>query len=593
MNLKHWFFLLFVTFIFTTVHAEDLVRQSCPNDNCGTLLVGGAYVIPNAVKWNGATSLGISLHFSGENFGFIGKTNFLTYKKNEWTLITSSNDVTSQDLISSSAEMGFYFAPQRAGDFNGIITYQTSILASNEQTKSVSGSAKADDPTNPVLTLNAKIAENYTSRPCQDNTAYCTEIDVPTSQKVTFQVTPNVDVSRINQQGVSNFGYAQVMLNITESKANCPPYLPSFHDSATANYSSDNYFDMIRGLDSMYPVSVQERCDRQRTFLASTNKSFNFTASAISNTETGSYAQYLFYVAGHYNASNLANYPSGYQIFRLRSGNFTNPNTNNQKPTASFSITPSSAVVGAPIKLDATESSDPEREALQYTWQSDDPTLTIPPGVTPSISFKKSGDYKIILTVTDNKGEIDTTSNQVTVVPSDIVLPTAKFTVNPQSPVNVNDVLSLNATDSHTGTGQPISDSSSYTWKISENGKDVTNDGNIISIVPTGSTPSTVFKKDGTYNIQLVVKDGSTESLPVSLSVTVNAKSSSLGEACIAVKTDNGDKIPLTTLPPLMLKVNNQVKLVPCQQDAGFAYDLYTIMPDGTARNDTYSSNTP
>jgi len=592
MNPYRLLFALLIIFTLPTVHAEDLMRQFCPNDNCGSLLVGGAYVIPNAVKWNGSSTIVISLSSNNENFGFIGKTNFLTYKQNEWRLITSSSEVDAVDLSSSSPAMGFYFAPQRAGDFTGTITYETSVLAKNERSKPVSGSAKSDNPTNPLLTLNTTIAENYTSRPCQDGTTYCTEIDVPTNRQVTFQVTPKFDSNQAGQQNISALSYARVTLDITESKVNCPPYSPSFYDSATANYSSDTYFDMMSGLDSMYPVSVQARCDRQRDFLASTNKTFNFNATAVSNTETGSYAQYLFYIAGHYDVKNPTNYLGSYQIFRLRSGNFMTPNGNNQKPTASFSITPSPAVVGVPVTLNASQSSDPERGILRYEWQSE-PTLTIPSVVNPSISFQKAEDYKITLTVTDNKGEIDTTSNQVTVVPSDIVLPTAKFTVNPQSPVNVNDVLSLNATDSHTGTGQPISDSSSYTWKISENRKDVTNDGNIISIVPTGSTPSTVFKKDGTYNIQLVVKDGSTESLPVSLSVTVNAKSSSLGEACIAVKTDNGDKIPLTTLPPLMLKVNNQVKLVPCQQDAGFAYDFYTIMPDGTARNDTYSSNTP
>ena len=327
-----WILVLFSISI-VHAHAEDLLaRQFCPNDDCGILIIGGAYVIPTATKWNGTSPIAISMFVSGEGFGFIGKTRFLKSINDSWKL-TSPHEVSSLNLSSTGPEMGFYFSPTIKGYVNGTITYETPVLPDGEKTKSISGSAITDDITSPAITLTATIAESYATKACQDINN-CIEVDVPTNNKVTFRVTPTIDSNRVNQLGATKFNYAQVSLDITESKSNCPPYTPSFHDSGAANYNPDNYFDMIWGLDSMYPTGFQQQCNREHTFLASANKSFDFIATAISDTENNGYAQYLFYIAGHYDESDLSKYANSYQIFRLRSGDFTTP-----QPTTTKKLT--------------------------------------------------------------------------------------------------------------------------------------------------------------------------------------------------------------------------------------------------------------
>jgi len=296
------------------------------------MIIGGAHVIPDAVKWNGTGSIGITLHSSNEGFGFIGKTSFRKDGVNSWSLIMPY-EVRATALSSQGPAMGFYFSPYFTGDTSTTITYETSALANADATKTVSGKAILDDATNSAITLKANIKQNYTVKPCQDK-SNCQEVEVPSNQMVTFQIVPVVDDSRVSQLGGAKLSYAQISLDITENKQNCPPYPPSFRDSATANYDPNNYFDMIWGLDFMYPVGFQQQCDRKRSFLASANKPFEFSATAIGTTLTGSYAQYLFYIAGHYDENDLSKYASSYQIFRLISGDFTTP-----QPTTTKKLT--------------------------------------------------------------------------------------------------------------------------------------------------------------------------------------------------------------------------------------------------------------
>ena len=443
MNLKQLCLIFIVFFAPFMVYAEDLVRKSCPNDDCGTMIIGGAHVIPDAVKWNGTGSIGITLHSSNEGFGFIGKTSFRKDGVNSWSLIMPY-EVRATALSSQGPAMGFYFSPYFTGDTSTTITYETSALANADATKTVSGKAILDDATNSAITLKANIKQNYTVKPCQDK-SNCQEVEVPSNQMVTFQIVPVVDDSRVSQLGGAKLSYAQISLDITENKQNCPPYPPSFRDSATANYDPNNYFDMIWGLDFMYPVGFQQQCDRKRSFLASANKPFEFSATAIGTTLTGSYAQYLFYIAGHYDENDLSKYASSYQIFRLRSGDFTTtqPTTTNQPPTASFIITKSGTVVdsvkvGETVTLDASQSSDPEKGNLTYQWSSN-PAINIPPVQKPSVSFTAKDNYKISLAVADDKGATSTTLSQYISI-SDNIAPSETFTlttnVNPVNPVS-------------------------------------------------------------------------------------------------------------------------------------------------------------
>ena len=532
------------TIFFTSfmVYAEDLVRKSCPNDDCGTIIIGGAHIIPDAVKWNGTSPIGITLHSSSEGFGFIGKTSFRKDGVNSWSLIMPY-EVRATALSSQGPAMGFYFSPYFIGDTSTTITYETSALANADATKTVSGKAILDDATNSAITLKANIKQNYTVKPCQDK-SNCQEVEVPSNQMVTFQIVPVVDDSRVSQLGGAKLSYAQISLDITENKQNCPPYPPSFRDSATANYDPNNYFDMIWGLDFMYPVGFQQQCDRKRSFLASANKPFEFSATVIGTTLTGSYAQYLFYIAGHYDENDLSKYASSYQIFRLRSGDFTTtqPTTTNQPPTASFIITKSGTVVdsvkvGETVTLDASQSSDPEKGNLTYQWSSN-PAINIPPVQKPSVSFTAKDNYKISLAVADDKGATSTTLSQYISI-SDNTTPSATFTLT----TNVNPTSSGTISRNLTGqiakdvpvtlTATPNSGFEFDFWSKNCNGTEITQ--NPLTITITKNTECTA-------NFKVAEQTQPVSGLKACFEIRNDpndSKQKTLDASCTEPKTDN------------------------------------------------------
>ncbi|HUS64415.1 MAG TPA: PKD domain-containing protein [Kofleriaceae bacterium] len=78
-------------------------------------------------------------------------------------------------------------------------------------------------------------------------------------------------------------------------------------------------------------------------------------------------------------------------------------------PTAAFTSDSSFLLVS----LDATSSTDPDGDALDHAWSfGDDSTGT---GATVSHSYETAGSYEVTLTVTDDDGNTDSVSNQVSV----------------------------------------------------------------------------------------------------------------------------------------------------------------------------------
>src|SRR6476469_2364533 len=90
----------------------------------------------------------------------------------------------------------------------------------------------------------------------------------------------------------------------------------------------------------------------------------------------------------------------------------------NQPPTASFTATPNVAVIGEPIALNGSASSDPDGTIAKYEWDLDgNGTYETNGGASPTLSraFEAKGTYNIGLKVTDNGGKTATTSLPVTV----------------------------------------------------------------------------------------------------------------------------------------------------------------------------------
>lgn len=85
----------------------------------------------------------------------------------------------------------------------------------------------------------------------------------------------------------------------------------------------------------------------------------------------------------------------------------------NQPPTASFTYSPESPVVGEEITFDASSSTDPDGQIVSYEWDFGDSATGS--GVTTAHAYTAAREYIVTLTVVDNDGATGTDTAIVTV----------------------------------------------------------------------------------------------------------------------------------------------------------------------------------
>lgn len=102
----------------------------------------------------------------------------------------------------------------------------------------------------------------------------------------------------------------------------------------------------------------------------------------------------------------------------------------NQSPTAEFTVSPSSSPeTGESVTFDASNSSDPDGAINNYEWSIDSATYT---GETVEHTFEDFDQYTVKLTVTDNDGATDTTTQLIhTTVPTEASTETLTPTDSP------------------------------------------------------------------------------------------------------------------------------------------------------------------
>ena len=182
----------------------------------------------------------------------------------------------------------------------------------------------------------------------------------------------------------------------------------------------------------------------------------------------------------------------------------------NSSPTASFTASPPSGGVPLAVSFNASGSSDPDGSIVSCDWTFGDGGSSS--GITANHIYNTVGTYTAQLTVTDDDGSTDSTTQVITVTaaaPGDNNPPTASFTASPPSggaPLAV----SFNASGSSDPDGLIVS----YAWTFGD------------SESASGVTTNHTYPV-GTYTAQLTVTDngGATDTATITISAEAHIPS--------------------------------------------------------------------
>jgi hypothetical protein len=174
--------------------------------------------------------------------------------------------------------------------------------------------------------------------------------------------------------------------------------------------------------------------------------------------------------------------------------------TVNAPPAAAFSVDPTVPTAGETLTADASGSTDPDGSIASYEWTVDGDVVDT--GSSLMYVFESPGDGEIGLTVTDDDGATNTTTETVTVN----ALPTAAVSIDPTEPT-VGETVTLDATGSGDGDGTI----EGYEWTV---------DGEPVG---SGETRSATFDSAGERRVGLTVTDDDGATASTSETVTINA----------------------------------------------------------------------
>lgn len=153
-----------------------------------------------------------------------------------------------------------------------------------------------------------------------------------------------------------------------------------------------------------------------------------------------------------------------------------------------------SGVVGVPVNLNGSGSSDPNGDTLTYQWSvgsapsGSTATISNPTSVTPSFTPDLPGTYTIQLVVND--GQVN--SNPDTVIIS-ATIPNRDPVANPGGPYS--GVVGIPVQFNGSGSSDPDGDPITYNWQFGDGGTD------------SAVNPTHTYASTGTYNVTLRVED--------------------------------------------------------------------------------------
>ncbi len=184
----------------------------------------------------------------------------------------------------------------------------------------------------------------------------------------------------------------------------------------------------------------------------------------------------------------------------------------NIPPRASFTATPSLALVGQSVVFNGSASTDFDGSIAKYEWDLDNNgTYEVRSSsiASTSRSFPTAGAHTVKLRVTDNRGATNVMSRSITVHRRPVALLTADRAVP-----NVGDVVGYRATGSYDPDGDAIT---GYYWDLDGNG----------TYERFGPSPyvQTSFPTPGMHRLSVIARDSrGANSLATTLNVRVNER---------------------------------------------------------------------
>jgi PKD repeat protein len=164
-------------------------------------------------------------------------------------------------------------------------------------------------------------------------------------------------------------------------------------------------------------------------------------------------------------------------------------NPPNEPPVAAIYFNPDMPKVGETVTFNGCMSTDDGKIEL-YKWYFGDGNNTTSEGCTSDHSYPVAGNYKVSLTVIDDKRASNRTTSTITINKP----PSARFSFSPQEPV-VNESVSFDASASDDGDGSI----KYYEWDFG--------DGNILSKKANKVQTENTYSEIGTFIVNLTVTD--------------------------------------------------------------------------------------
>lgn len=176
------------------------------------------------------------------------------------------------------------------------------------------------------------------------------------------------------------------------------------------------------------------------------------------------------------------------------------------EPTAVFSVSPDAPTTSDTVTFNASNATDADGSITGYDWEFGDKNNDT--GKIVTHSYASNGTFTVNLTVTDNEGGINTTSQNISI---NNTPPNAAFSFSPSSPVSTKDTITFDASGSNDIDGSLSS--TAYDWEFGDGVKK-----NNSTVDPTHS-----YSDGGDFIVNLTVTDANGATSKTNQTITVDA----------------------------------------------------------------------